>query len=313
MTFSVGGLIQATDINDMLSNGTDNLNAVWSTGSGNSGYGQTAVSTVNVGDIVTLTAWSSLIDDVRKVANHQGSSITSRTTPAVGDIISFFSNLTTDISTIKTNRLNAASQGGTSTSSGSTSSSWSDYCTLTATISFGSHDAARYFFNAGGQIGVSFSHPSSTNINNVINGLCSEAGTIWLSSGSCTLSGTSYTGTYKSGGATGGGSTTSTGVNFYSLGSAQLHQQLTSSSYSGAGNFPGHSGGVNYASSTTLTITASYNGSGTLTITTTIDEVPNGASVVSGTSCTVTARPPSTSYLSNTWGTPTLSVSASTA
>jgi hypothetical protein len=47
-----------------------------------------------------------------------------------------------------------------------------------------------------------------------------------------------------------------------------------------------------------------------ITITTTWDEVPNGLSVSANTTTTVTARPPSTSYLSTaSWGTPALASS----
>jgi hypothetical protein len=37
------------------------------------------------------------------------------------------------------------------------------------------------------------------------------------------------------------------------------------------------------------------------------DEIPNGLSVSSGSATTVTIRPPSTTYISSTWGSPTVS------
>ena len=40
MTYSTGGLIEATDYNTFATN----LNAIWSTGSGDSGWGQTTIS-----------------------------------------------------------------------------------------------------------------------------------------------------------------------------------------------------------------------------------------------------------------------------
>jgi hypothetical protein len=53
MTYSVGGLIQATDYNGFVANTAGgNVNAVW-----NSTYGQTALSTANVGATVTATQW----------------------------------------------------------------------------------------------------------------------------------------------------------------------------------------------------------------------------------------------------------------
>ena len=40
MTYSTGGVVQASDYNTFQTN----LNNVWSTGSGNSGWGQTAIA-----------------------------------------------------------------------------------------------------------------------------------------------------------------------------------------------------------------------------------------------------------------------------
>ena len=62
MTYTVGGLIQATDYNGFVNTGTPNINAVWSTGTTDSGWGQTAVNTVSVGGTVTATQWASLVN-----------------------------------------------------------------------------------------------------------------------------------------------------------------------------------------------------------------------------------------------------------
>ena len=42
-----------------------------------------------------------------------------------------------------------------------------------------------------------------------------------------------------------------------------------------------------------------------ITVYTTIDEVPNGLTVSAGTVCTLTVRPPESTYLSGSWGSPT--------
>ena len=39
------------------------------------------------------------------------------------------------------------------------------------------------------------------------------------------------------------------------------------------------------------------------------DEVPNGATVSTGTQGTLTLRPPSTTYLTNSWGSPSVTTS----
>jgi hypothetical protein len=49
MSYTAGGLIEATDYNGFVNTGANNINKVWSTGTGDSGWGQTAISTVSVG------------------------------------------------------------------------------------------------------------------------------------------------------------------------------------------------------------------------------------------------------------------------
>ena len=81
MTYSVGGLIQATDYNgfaDTTAGG--NVNVMWGTGTGDAGYGQsTTLSTVSAGGTVTATQWADLVNRIQSIANHTGVSITSRT------------------------------------------------------------------------------------------------------------------------------------------------------------------------------------------------------------------------------------------
>jgi hypothetical protein len=60
MTYSAGGLIQATDYNGFVSTTAGaNVNATWSTGATNSGWGQTAIGTVSAAGTVTATQWAS--------------------------------------------------------------------------------------------------------------------------------------------------------------------------------------------------------------------------------------------------------------
>jgi len=306
MAYSSGGLIQASDINGFLNNNTNKLNYVWGAGGGNQGYGQTEITAVSVGDIVVASPWTNLINHIKNMASHQGTSITSRTTPATGDLISFMSNIDADIGSLTTNRLNAASQGGTSSSTATTSAAWSDAATFTLSAAFTSYNNARYFFNAGGQLSVAMSHSSSTNINGLIQRICSHLGTLWLSSGSCTLAGTSYTGTTQFSG--GGSSTITTGTSFYNTGTMAVIKDTTAYTGGGDGGTGPNPDTTNYTDSTAMTVSVAISG-GTVTITVVLDEVPNGAVVADGTSATITSRPPSTTYLTNSWSGPTLSSS----
>lgn len=307
MTYAVGGLIQATDINGFVSTNTINFNNIWSTGSSNSGYGQTALDTVAVGDLVAQNPWNNLVTNIGKSATHQGTTITAITPPVTGNRIDFFSALVANLGLINTNRLNAAAQGGTSTSTSVSTSTWSDRLTVTFTVTFSSQNAARYFFNAGGQIGISCSHPTTgtPTINQLINDLCSDAGTTWLSSptsGTASLAGIAYNGVTKVGGANPGGSTIATNSGFYALGAGATQIARQFSDYNPANRY-----GSYYGPNTFLSISAASNGSGTITFTVLYDEVPNGALVSTGTTTTLTLRSPSASQITNTWGSPSLS------
>lgn len=303
MTYAVGGLIQASDLNNLVSTGTPNLNNIWSTGTGNSGYGQTALSTVSVGGVVTAAQWASLINTIATSATHQGTSISSVTAPSAGDLIQYISAIPTNLAAINTGRSNASLQGSTSATTATNGTTWTDYLTFTFTVAFANNNSARYFFNSGGQLLLNFSHPagSGSSINQEINSLCSATGTICYSSpssGSVTLGGTSYTGVTKIGGSSPGSTTVNTNNGFYSVYPSGSNTILTQ--YASSGYYYYYYGGTN------LAITAAYNGSGTITFTCVIDQVPNGSTVSAGTASTLTVRPPSTNYLSNSWGTPTV-------
>lgn len=309
MTYAVNGLIQATDYNGLVSTNSTNVNAFWATGSGNRGYGQTALATVAANNLVYASSWASLINTIISSANHQGSTLAAwiDSTPNAGELIRFETNMSANINTADTNRLNAAAQGSTSVTTVTSTSTWQAAITFTFTVTFASNNNARYFFNSGGQIGFTFSHPAGVvyDIDQLISDLCSDAGTLWFSapnSGSITLSGTSYNGVTKIGGQSATGTTVYTNNGFYSVYPTGSNTLLTQ--YSNFYYFP-------YDSGTYLQVSANYNGAGVLTFTCLFNEVPDGATVSTGTAVNLTLRPPSTTYLTNSWGTPSVSGSYS--
>ena len=90
MTYLSGSLIEATDYNGFVStNAGANLNATWGTATSSAGYGQTALGTVSTGGSVTAAQWASLNNTITSAANHQGTSITSRTSPGKAQDIIF--------------------------------------------------------------------------------------------------------------------------------------------------------------------------------------------------------------------------------
>lgn len=164
MSYSSGGLIQAADYNSFK----DTLNAIWSTGTGNAGYGQTAVTAVSSAATVTATQWSTLVNAMNSALAHQGqTTVTPSPTLTAGQIVTYNSAIAAGITQTNTTKLSFGSQGTTTTGSNNASAltaangSTAQTFTITRTATFASADQARYFFNAGGQINFVIS--SATN------------------------------------------------------------------------------------------------------------------------------------------------------
>jgi hypothetical protein len=320
MSYTAGGLIEATDYNGFVStNASANVNDIWSTGSANKGYGQTALTTVSVGGVVTATQWANLVNTLSSMGSHQGTTITSRVAPVVGNTIEILAALNTDLTNLTTSRGNAVASGtqftawtGTSsktTATGSGSDPWS--ITFTHTVTWASADAARYFFNAGGRIKWETSKTSTGTVadpewNDLANTL---VGDIYITGGAQTIAAVSYTGTTKTGG-TGSPATLLTTTGWYNLTTSDtlIYKQFADTApYTGQ----------------FIQIQAKTAGSGTQLILTTTWTDPGGSPIgstdqITGGTATsgisfgtapatvVTYFPPSTTYLTASWGAPTV-------
>jgi hypothetical protein len=316
MSYAQNGLIEATDFNNLVGaaveTGANKLNTTWSTGGTTAGYGQTAVSQVSVGDTVVATGqWNALVTNTASSASHQGSSITSVTAPTAGSTITYLSAIPTNLTTIYSNRRNAASQGSTIADTATRGTSWQNGITFTHTVTFASGDAARYFFNAGGQIKLTASHPAGGGaINTLFSDLASDTGTVTMSapnSGTITIASTSYSGITKVGG---GGNTPTVDADdgYFGLTTANstAFTQLADSGPSG------------YLSSFIRYIVKSNGAQGSngdtgsvITIYSVWDEVPNDLVASSGSAVTCTVQLPETTNLSASWGTPSIARSVS--
>jgi hypothetical protein len=312
MTYAQYGSIAASDFNTLVGGNpvttSGTLNAVWATGGTTAGYGQTAVANVATGATVAAPGqWASLVTNTANSATHQGTSITSVTAPATGGTITYLSAIPTNLTTIYNSRLNAATQGSTTANSATYGSTWSQALTFTHTITFASGDAARYFFNAGGQLKITCSHANTTaGINLLLNNLASNVGTVVMSaptSGSVTIAGTSYNGITKVGGG-GNAPTISSGSGYFAMTTtnATCFTQTASTGPSG------------YLA-TFIRVLARSNGTqgsngdagSVITINTIWDEVPDGLTAGTGSTTTVTIVPPENVYLPTaSWGTPTV-------
>lgn len=321
MTYSVGGTIEATDYNGFVSTTVGaNVNATWSTGTTSAGYGQTALGTVSTGGTVTAASWASLVNTISSMASHQGTTITSRTAPVAGGTIAVLAAVNTDITNCYNNRGNAAASGAqftgwTGTNSKTTATSGATWTiTFTNTVTWASADAARYFFNAGGTIKIDVSKTATGDVgdpewNDLANTLC---GDIYITGGDYTqtIAGVAYTGTTKIGG-TGTPNTLLTTTGWFDLGAgaaATIVYKQFADTAPYTSNFIQHAIAKN-AGSTALTITTTWSASD--------GDAISGGTAASGATpgtapCTiVTYYPPSTTYLTASWGSPT--VAATTA
>ena len=100
MTYSSGGLIQATDYNGFADTTVGaNINATW-----NTAYGQTALSTVAAAGTVSATQWASLVNTTASLGTHTNTTITARSAPTAGTTISVLAAVNTDITNVYNNR-----------------------------------------------------------------------------------------------------------------------------------------------------------------------------------------------------------------
>jgi hypothetical protein len=270
MAYAQGDLIEATHYNGFVAS----VNALWGTGTGDRGYGQsTTLGTVSVSNTVTATQWANLIARIDSMRQHQSGVTSGLTQPTTGDTITHLSTLSTQIGTIDTNRLSRnVSVSSLVTSNATGTWGGNNNAVRECAFTFASSNAMRYFFNAGGTItfntiSSSFSgNTKSTNWDSVANS----------------------------------GTATVTNSNFWN--------NLSTANYTLA-TFTGS--GADYGSNT-LTLAARLNaaaGSSTQIIlrahfvdgaADTFDDTVSGTARIDAS-----ANGAATTYLTNTWGTPT--------
>ena len=216
MTYALNGLIQAADHTnfrgDIAPNSaypsavaaTNKVAALIGVGYGNRGYGQTStvLPVVVPNDIVSAASWSNLFNAMSTMNTHTGSGLTipavsSNALIQVQDGNLSRPNIASLIGTLDTNRMTAA-PGQTALTLALTSTRttvWHTLATHQWTVTFTNEDAARYFFNTGGQIYVQASRigGTSTQINTAFSQLLSAMGTIRFGASSTTYTGSGGT------------------------------------------------------------------------------------------------------------------------
>ena len=208
MAYQIGNIIRASDYNAFVNQVSD----IYGVGNGDRGYGETAIplSTVNAGDVIASTEWTNLRNAIEVCAQHQGTPIPDL--PPTGELAtdeiveahesSSPTNNPFDfnsfVNAIDNNRFNI--DGGASASlisgvqSHSRGSSWSATIDTVQRAEWPTEDDARFFFNSGGFIRVSFDHPNGSspqddNWRQVFN----DIGVVTFTSTTTNVSGTSGT------------------------------------------------------------------------------------------------------------------------
>jgi len=315
MSYAQYQTIAAADYNALVggnpATASGTLNTVWATGGTTAGYGQPALANVATGDTILASSWANLVNRTANAATHQGTSITSVTAPATGGTITYLSAIPTNLTTIYTSRLNAATQSSTTSNTVVAGATWTSIATFTQTVTFANGDAARYFFNSGGQLAMTVSHANNTaGINLLLNNLCSNVGTVVLSaptSGTVTIAGTPYSGVTRIGGG-GNSPTISANSGYYALTTSNANVYYQTASTGPAGYL---STNINIFVKTNGTVGSNGDVGNVITITTVWDEIPNGLTVGTGSTTVLTVRPPEVTNLANTWGTISLAGSVS--
>lgn len=165
MSYSQGSTIQddhynyfVTLLNELYADiAQGNLNL----GTGDYGYGQSPLPTVNVGDTITAAQWTALFSAMEACGIHQDTPLQNvPPSVAAGQTIRAISGpggVEDVLINLRTNRLSISPGQAAITSNGTKISEsrtleWTETVTHIFDVQFSSTDQARYFFNAGGEI-----------------------------------------------------------------------------------------------------------------------------------------------------------------
>lgn len=306
MTYVRNGLVEAVDFNTLVGNVTtsmaNTLNGVLGTGQGSFGYGQTSVQQVTVNNLVTAAnEWNLLATRLGQLAAHQGTSVININPPVTGNTVSFSSVVENNLELITNNRFNAALQGTSITETVTRNDSWQEQVTFTHQVEFANGDSARYFFNSGGQLKITVTHPAGANTNQMFTDLTANVGSVVISApaaGQALIRGNNFSGVSR---VLGGGNTPV-------IDSTRGYYGLTSSNVT-VFSQTASTGPVNYQDSS-ISIVLQTNGSqginndngSIITIRTIWQQTPGDIQVSPGSETSLEVVFPETEFIANTWG-----------
>ena len=220
MAIVARSIVEATDFNQLAGTTASNspfpsaeaaqnrLNALYGVGWGDRGYGQPSPSlpAIAKGSLIAGIDWQNLLTVLQTCNSYLGLSITGAPSLSSylsgGSIAAINFDWATAISAVDNSRLSALSANllNKNLLTDTRTTSWTEKPQLRAELDFGTEDAARWFFNSGGQIVVSSSFvPSSATAHNQSwQQLLTDAGTISIGAYGSQRTGGGTTGTLYS-------------------------------------------------------------------------------------------------------------------
>lgn len=286
MSYSQYGTIQLTDYNNLY----NLFLPYWGPGSTNTGYNQSLASIPNFPDkVVADSFWKKLVTDIKLAGDHQGTTLGDMSpVPDTNDLINYFANITRNIESVKTNRLNASVQGSTTTTPIVLYNGWLGSMRGNITITFDSVNKARYFFNAGGQIYFNFAQSGSDTGDNLVKNLFNSIGDVYFSSptdsNTINILGVNYRGTTRRNGNSNSSVYVNSNLGFYNLGSTDTLI------------FSATIGGLK------LRMWLKYDGNTVISVLYKVTGLPIPNPTTGATTINVNVIKPSTTYLVDTWG-----------
>lgn len=214
MSYAQGQSVAATDYNGLTGGqalsvafassaaATQKAAGLLGVGYGDRGYGQTtpAIAALAAGGAISASDWANLRTAISTLNSHQGSAVTLPAAPVAGGSIAYDANFVNALATLDTNRFNTNSGASMTLTSNaltiSRTGTWgsgSTGITAIATATFASEDAARFFFNSGGELRFLVSHPTGTTQDTNWNAALAAVGTIAFKANATTRTGTAGT------------------------------------------------------------------------------------------------------------------------
>lgn len=202
MAAGTGSIIEAIDYNAIR----NKIIAIMGAGSGQSGYGQTLLSTaVATGNQVTKVQWDALRYDILNARIHQDGVTPTIVSAVQGEPIRYGAahpntQYSIQADTAIANKFNIGTgqfvvDAGISQTR---STSWQNGLTAVATITFSSSDRARWFFNSGGRLRISANRTGGTSSlqNSSWSSILDTAGILTIGAVSSTINFWALTNTY---------------------------------------------------------------------------------------------------------------------